>query len=57
MIAVIFSCAGMMGALWAEDFGMLSMWNIYVIMPLVFFGRGFLSGGSLAHAAETGYCA
>ena len=41
MIAVIFSCAGMMGALWAEDFGMLSMWNIYVIMPLVFLGGVF----------------
>lgn len=40
-IAVIFSCAGMMGALWAEDFGMLSMWNIYVIMPLVFLGGVF----------------
>ena len=39
--AVIFSCAGMMGALWAEDFGMLSMWNIYVIVPLVLLGGVF----------------
>ena len=41
LIAVIFSCAGMMAALWAEDFGMLSMWNIYVIMPLVMLGGVF----------------
>ncbi len=41
MISVIFSCAGMMGALWAEDFGMLNVWNIYVIMPMVFLGGVF----------------
>ncbi len=41
MIAVIFSCAGMMAALWAEDFGMLSMWNIYIIVPLVLLGGVF----------------
>lgn len=41
MIAVIFSCAGMMGALWAEDFGMLSMWNTYVIVPMVLLGGVF----------------
>jgi ABC-2 type transport system permease protein len=41
MIAVIFSCAGMMAALWAEDFGMLSMWNIYFIVPLVLLGGVF----------------
>jgi ABC-2 type transport system permease protein len=41
MISVIFSCAGMMGALWAEDFGMLSMWNIYVIVPMAFLGGVF----------------
>ena len=41
MIAVIFSCAGMMGALWAEDFGMLSMWNTYVIIPLALLGGVF----------------
>ena len=40
-IPVIFSCGGMMGALWAEDFGMLSIWNIYVIMPLIFLGGVF----------------
>src|SRR5208282_3866085 len=41
MIAVIFSCAGMMGALWAEDFGMLSVWNVYVIVPLALLGGVF----------------
>jgi len=30
-----------MAALWAEDFGMLSVWNIYVIIPLVFMGGVF----------------
>ena len=41
MISVIFSCAGMMGALWAEDFGMLSLWNVYVIVPMVLLGGVF----------------
>ena len=40
-ISVIFSCAGMMGALWAEDFGMLNLWNIYLIVPLVLLGGVF----------------
>jgi ABC-2 type transport system permease protein len=41
MISVIFSCAGMMGALWAEDFGMLSIWNTYLIVPLALLGGVF----------------
>jgi ABC-2 type transport system permease protein len=41
MISVIFSCAGMMGALWAEDFGMLSIWNTYLIIPLALLGGVF----------------
>jgi len=40
-ISVIFSCAGMLGALWAEDFGMLTVWNVYLIMPLTFMGGVF----------------
>lgn len=40
-ISVIFSCGGMMAALWAKDFGMLSIWNVYVITPLVFLGGVF----------------
>jgi ABC-2 type transport system permease protein len=41
MISVIFSCFGMIGALWAEDFGMLNIWNIYLIVPLVLMGGVF----------------
>ncbi len=40
-ISVIFACAGMIGALWAEDFGMLNVWNIYLIVPLVLMGGVF----------------
>jgi len=40
-ISVIFSCAGMLGALWAEDFGMLSVWQIYLILPLILLGGVF----------------
>jgi len=40
-ISIVFACAGMMAALWAEDFGMLSVWNIYVIVPLVLMGGVF----------------
>lgn len=49
LIAVIFSCAGMMGALWAEDFGMLSMWNVYVIVPLALLGGVFHPSAMLPH--------
>ncbi len=41
VIPVIFSCAGMLGALWAEDFNMLNVWNVYLIMPSVFLGGVF----------------
>jgi ABC-2 type transport system permease protein len=41
MVSVIFSCAGMISALWAEDFGMLNVWNIYCIVPLVLMGGVF----------------
>ena len=40
-VSVIFACAGMLGALWAEDFGMLNLWNIYLIVPLVLMGGVF----------------
>lgn len=40
-ISVIFSCLGMIGALWAEDFGMLNVWHIYLIVPLVLLGGVF----------------
>ena len=41
LISSIFSCIGMMAALWAEDFNMLSMWNTYFILPSVFLGGVF----------------
>lgn len=41
MIAVIFSCIGMLSALWSEDFNMLNMWNIYLILPFVLLGGVF----------------
>jgi len=41
IIPIIFSCAGMLAALWAEDFNMLTMWNTYLIMPLTFLGGVF----------------
>lgn len=40
-VSVIFACAGMISALWAEDFGMLGVWNIYFIIPLVLMGGVF----------------
>ncbi len=46
-ISVIFACAGMMAALWAKDFGMLSMWSTYFITPLVFLGGVFNPIGML----------
>lgn len=52
-ISVIFSCAGMMGALWAEDFNMLSVWNIYLIVPLVFLGGVFHPLKMLPPIAQT----
>jgi len=41
VIAVFFSCVGMIAALWAEDFNMLTLWNTYFILPLVFLGGVF----------------
>ena len=41
VVSSIFSCVGMMAALWAEDFNMLSMWNTYFILPSVFLGGVF----------------
>ena len=40
-ISIIFSCIGMIAALWAEDFNMLSMWNTYFILPSVLLGGVF----------------
>ena len=40
-IAIIFSCAGMIGALWAENFSFLNLWNIYLTTPLILLGGVF----------------
>ena len=40
-ISVIFASGGLMAALWAKDFGMLSIWATYVILPAVFLGGVF----------------
>lgn len=52
-IAVIFACAGMIGALWAEDFNMLHVWNIYLIVPLIFLGGVFHPVSVLPKVVET----
>ena len=52
MISVIFACLGMTGALWAEDFAMLNMWNIYIILPLAFLGGVFHPLSLLPHVAQ-----
>lgn len=41
VIPIIFSCCGMLAALWAEDFNMLTLWNTYIIMPCTFLGGVF----------------
>lgn len=41
IIPVIFSSCGMLAALWAEDFNMLTIWNTYIIMPCTFLGGVF----------------
>lgn len=48
-VSVIFSCAGMLAALWAEDFSMLNMWHIYIIFPLVLMGGVFHPISMLPH--------
>jgi len=40
-IPILFSCCGMVAALWAEDFNMLTIWNTYIIMPCTFLGGVF----------------
>jgi len=40
-VSIIFSSVGLMAALWAKDFGMLSIWGTYVITPTVFLGGVF----------------
>jgi ABC-2 type transport system permease protein len=40
-VTVIFSCLGLIVGLWAEGFEKLSVWNTFVISPLIYFGGVF----------------
>jgi len=51
-ISIIFSCGGLLAALWANDFGMLSVWNTYIITPAVFLGGVFNSVSMLPGALQ-----
>lgn len=42
-VAVIFSCAGFISALWAVDFDRLSMFQTYLLTPLTYLGGVFFS--------------
>ena len=47
IVAFIFSCAGFMTALWAEDFDRLSLFQNYVLTPLTYLGGVFFSVDNL----------
>lgn len=40
-VTIIFSCLGLIVGLWAEGFEKLSVWNTFVISPLIYFGGVF----------------
>ena len=42
-VAVIFSCAGFLTALWAQDFDRLSVFQTYILTPLSYLGGVFFS--------------
>ncbi len=42
-VTIIFSCIGLIVALWAEGFEKLSMWGTFVLTPLIYFGGVFHS--------------
>lgn len=43
IVTVIFSCLGLLVGLWAEGFEKLTVWNTFVITPLIYFGGVFHS--------------
>ncbi len=43
VVTLIFSCLGLLVGLWAEGFEKLSVWNTFVITPLIYFGGVFHS--------------
>jgi ABC-2 type transport system permease protein len=42
-VAVIFSCAGFLSAMWAENFDRLSIFQTYLLTPLTYLGGVFFS--------------
>ncbi len=42
-VAVVFSCAGFLAALWAENFDRLSLFQNYILTPLTYLGGVFFS--------------
>jgi len=42
-VAVIFSCAGFISAVWAQDFDRLSLFQTYILTPMTYLGGVFFS--------------
>jgi len=42
-VTIIFSCLGLVVALWADSFERLNIWSTFVITPLIYFGGVFHS--------------
>jgi ABC-2 type transport system permease protein len=43
VVPVIFACLGLLVGLWADGFEKLSVWNTFVLTPLIYFGGVFHS--------------
>ncbi|MDA0990435.1 MAG: ABC transporter permease [Verrucomicrobia bacterium] len=43
LVALIFSCAGFLAAVWADDFDRLSLGQTYILTPLTYLGGVFFS--------------
>jgi len=43
LVAFIFSCAGFLSGLWADDFDRLSLFQTYILIPLTYLGGVFFS--------------
>ncbi len=43
VVTLIFSCLGLLVGLWAEGFENLSVWNAFILTPLIYFGGVFHS--------------
>ncbi|MEM7391935.1 MAG: ABC transporter permease [Verrucomicrobiota bacterium] len=42
-VAFIFSCAGFLSAMWAQDFDRLSLFQTYILSPMIYLGGVFFS--------------